>query len=431
MSVSLLHNELKKREREQESIKVGLAGTGFMGLDLLHQIQYIPGLEVGAVLTRRPDMIAPILGKGGQKAVFCRNKREIQWAIKKGQVILFTNPQLSGEISLDIMVDCTGHVPLGLELARNALEARQHFIANPEMDATLGPIVHTLFSRQGLIYTGAAGDEPGVILDLYHHVSLMGFEVLVAGKFKQYLNVLSTPTTVKDYARQQNQNPYRLSSFADGTKMSMEMAMVCNSLGLQPDTRGMHCPWGTLTTVLNLMRVQEEGGILKNWRTVEVIMGVQPSGGVFIVASGKHHRIRNTMAYLKMGPGPYYLFYHPYHLCALEIPLSIARAVLLGEATVAPEKGLWAEVITMAKKNMVPGDILDPIGGYTSYGVIEKVEVAQREDLLPIGLSPGLALVESVKQHEPIPLTAISPPRDCPLWPLYGEQQKLYLPGRV
>ena len=38
------------------------------------------------------------------------------------------------------------------------------------------------------------------------------------------------------------------------------------------------------------------------------------------------------MTYHKMGDGPLYAFYTPYHLCNFEVPFTVARAALFGDA---------------------------------------------------------------------------------------------------
>jgi predicted homoserine dehydrogenase-like protein len=98
------------------------------------------------------------------------------------------------------------------------------------------------------------------------------------------------------------------------------------------------------------------------------------------------------------GHGKNFLLYRPYHLVAVEAPISIAKAVLYGKPTGAPLTKPVAEVITVAKRNLKQREQLDGSGGYTVNGLIEKAEIAGAENLLPLGLASGAKLKQDVAQ---------------------------------
>jgi predicted homoserine dehydrogenase-like protein len=107
------------------------------------------------------------------------------------------------------------------------------------------------------------------------------------------------------------------------------------------------------------------------------------------------------MAYLSMGPGPYYAFYRPYHLASLEAPLTVARAVLDRVSTLAPVA--WnAEVVATAKRDLKPGDRIDGIGGATVYGVADSAEAVAAGGLLPLGLAARATVVRDVPIDQPV-----------------------------
>ena len=108
------------------------------------------------------------------------------------------------------------------------------------------------------------------------------------------------------------------------------------------------------------------------------------------------------MSYFKMGDGPLYMFYRPFHLAHLEAPLSVARAVLFGDASIAPAGPPVCEVAAVAKRDMEAGEELDGIGGYDCYGMIDNVENTRRDGVLPIGLADGARLTRAVAQDQPI-----------------------------
>ena len=420
-----LREELAAREKAKNPVKIGVAGAGFLGRGLVNQISRMQGLRVVALAARRPEQAGAVLNQAGKDVKYrrCHDLESLQKAIACGEVGVVTDPLLLAGADLDIVVDCTGDPEAGAALGCAAIKAGRNFIANPETDATAGAALKALADKAGVVYSGADGDEPGVIMNLYNYVSLLGLEIVAAGKFKGYLNHFATPATVKTWARLFAQHPYKIASFADGPKMNMEMAIVANATGLSPDTRGMNCPRGTLEEVARLMQKREDGGVLSNTGVVEVVLGAEPSGAVFVVATVTHPQIKKDLQYLKMGDGPNYLFYRPYHLCGMELGIAIARAVLAGEATIAPAGSPVAEVLAVAKRDLRPGEVLDQIGGYTFYGLIDRAAVVRRENLLPAGLAPGARVLRPVKAGHPLTMDDVELKPDSVLRQLYLQTQ--------
>jgi predicted homoserine dehydrogenase-like protein len=82
----------------------------------------------------------------------------------------------------------------------------------------------------------------------------------------------------------------------------------------------------------------------------------------------------------------------------MEVPVSVAKAYFYSESTIAPMNGPISEVTTAAKKDLKPGDILDGIGGYTVYGLIEQYHIAKNENLVPLGLCENAKVKKAVKK---------------------------------
>ena len=80
-----------------------------------------------------------------------------------------------------------------------------------------------------------------------------------------------------------------------------------------------------------------DGGLLSRrrpWSTTRSARAWRPASSC--VAEMDHPRIRERMEDLKMGEGPYFTFFRPYHLTCLEVPLTCARVVLYGKADMIP-----------------------------------------------------------------------------------------------
>jgi predicted homoserine dehydrogenase-like protein len=257
----------------------------------------------------------------------------------------------------------------------------------------------------GVVYTGSAGDEPGAIMELYDFARSLGFEVAVAGKGKNNpLNVSATPESVAEEAESKRMNPKMLASFVDGTKTMVEMAAVANATGFAPDVPGMHGPEETVPSCLaKIFSLEEEGGILSNYGTVDYVRGVAP--GVFVVLRSPTGPVRETLEYLGQGHGPNHVLYRPYHLTSLETPISAARAAIYGEPTIVSRQTPTAEVVAVAKRNLRAEEKLGGIGSTDYYGRLYPVPEAA--GMLPLGLAAGARTTRPIGKGEVIPRSGV------------------------
>ena len=271
--------------------------------------------------------------------------------------------------------------------------------------------------------TNADGDQPGVIMNLYRFVRTIGFEPVLAGNIKGLQDPYRTPETQRGFAEKHHQKPRMVTSFADGTKISMEMAVVANATGHRAGRRGMYGPQCShVKDALTLFPLDQllDGGL------VDYILGAEPSPGVFVLGYNEHPIPRRYMTYHKMGDGPLYAFYTPYHLCNFEVPITAARAALFHDAAIAPLGGPVCDVMTMAKRNLQTGEVLDGIGGFTCYGVLENREPFRRGTYLPMGLSEGCRLKRDIQKDEPITYADVEVPAGRLVDALRAEQDRTF-----
>jgi predicted homoserine dehydrogenase-like protein len=366
--------------KQNGKIRVGLAGAGYIAKGFVNQAAQSGGIEIVAMSSRTESEIRTLLEKGG----FTDAK-------------IFTDPMDLVTADLDVVIDLTGDVELGSRLAEGAILNGKHIVTSAETDATVGPVLGEMAEKAGVVYTNMWGDEPGMIKSLYDYATILGLEVVTLGKFKGYHNVHRNPSTVVIL---QNQNPYKMVSFADGTKMSMEMTVVSNATGYVPDVRGMNLPEGKFEDVLGLLQMKENGGVLTKEKVIEVIRGPKPSGAVFIMVKADNTDIIESLKYYKMGEGPYYMLYIPYHMPGIEMIFGIYEMMLFGKASIKPLARPYSDVITIAKRDLEEGQILDKIGGYDYYGINTTIEDSMMEEALPTGLAEDGKLLRAVKEGE-------------------------------
>jgi predicted homoserine dehydrogenase-like protein len=427
----LVDNALKFREDVGNPIRVGIIGAGYMAKGLINQIErYTPGMRVVGISNRTIDKAFACYKQAGvEEAQVVTSAIELDEAIFRDKYTVCEDASILCEARLvDIIVEATGTIDYAASSALKAAKNNKSMVLlNAELDATLGPILKHHADQNGVILTGSDGDQPGVIMNLYRFVKGLGFDPLVAGNIKGFLDFHKNPQDMEEYARKAGQNVNMITSFTDGTKIAFEQASVANATGMVVNKRGMNAFRSTehideLTSLYNIDELKELGGI------VDYVVGPQPGPGVYVFATTDDPLSKDYLSYLKLGKGPLYSFYTPYHLCFFEVPNSIARAYHYNDPVMAPLGAPVVEVLAAAKKNLKAGDILDGFGGYSSYGVCENYSVSRAENLLPIGLSDGVRLKRDVAQDQVITFNDIEVPSDRLAFQLYDEQIKQFSP---
>ena len=399
----IVDRALEKREKEGKPIRVGIVGAGYMGRAMVLQIEkYVPGMKCAGIYNRTPSRAEEAYRDAGITSVDkVETSSRLEESVAAGRGAITENPDVLCEArNIDVIIEATGDVEFGAHVALKAIENGKHIVLmNAELDATVGPLLKSYADKAGVVYTNADGDQPGVIMNLYRFVKSIGYCPVLAGNIKGLQDNYRTPETQKGFAAQHNLTPQMATSFADGTKISMEMAVVANATGFKVGKRGMYgvrCHHVNEAISLFPKEKMLNGGL------VDFVLGAEPGPGVFIIGHNDHPLRKPYMEYFKMGSGPLYVFYIPYHLPHLEAPLTAARAVLFGDAAVAPLGGPICDVITIAKRDLRAGERLDGIGGFTCYGVVENSNVCRLESLLPMGLSEGCHLKRDIPKDQPI-----------------------------
>lgn len=400
----IIDNALAQRERENNPIKVGIVGSGEMAKGLLNQIEkFTKGMKVVAHYNRSLERPKRVYKSLQLDFTLVETMAEFEKAHKAGTIALTRNLEIlttAGQV--DIVVDMTGTIEFSAQLVMDCIENGKDILSfNAELDATLGPILKYKADKAGVKYSIAEGDQPGCTMNLYRFVKQMGFTPLVCGNIKGMLDEYRTPETQEEFAASWNMSPYMATSFADGTKVSLEQACIANATGMRVSKRGMNGfeSKGHIDKLTNLYDVEQ----LKEWGgIVDFIVGAEPGPGVFVYASSDDPFSHKYLKYGKLGEGPLYSFYIPYHLLFFEIPNSIARMVDFNDDIISAKAGPTVEVITLAKSDLKAGDQLDRMGGFTSYGVCENHDVARRENLLPIGLANQCVLKNDIIKDGPI-----------------------------
>ncbi|MCG3212292.1 MAG: hypothetical protein FOGNACKC_05940 [Anaerolineae bacterium] len=402
----MIRQELLKRQAAGNPIRVGSSGAGWMGSGFVAAMKHVPGMELIALADADTGAAVSAFLAAGIKRdqlVEAAAVGPALDALAAGKRVVCGDVRLLAQLeAVDIVADVTYSPAIGAETALACIEhGKDVVLVNIEADVTVGHILHRLARRAGVLYSVSSGDEPGCLMELYDFVASMGYEVIVAGKGKNNpLNPAATPDTVAESAKKQDKDPFQVASYVDGTKTMFEMACAANATGFTPMQRGMIGPEATPETVSQIFALEEDGGITRFPGAIDFVQGSSMAGGVFITVRIVDERIAADLNYLKVGRGNYFTFFRPYHLWFLEAPISIAQAHLYRQPWLVPLDEPVADIMTVAKRNLRPGDRLDDFGGYTTHGVMDRAGEVRALNALPVGLAPGATMVRPVSQGQ-------------------------------
>jgi predicted homoserine dehydrogenase-like protein len=386
---------LQARAEQGNPIKVAILGGGFMAQGLTNQIvNSVPGMSMVAIYSRKPQKAIHLLNYSGlENPIEAITQTQLDDAIGNGKPVFTQDVMLIARSEhVDLIVDTTGSVEFG---AHVLLEAFKHgkdvVLLNAELDATIGPILQTYADKHRVILSACDGDEPGLQMNLYRWVKGLGLTPRVMGNIKGLQDPYRNPSTQKGFAEKWGQNPAMVTSFADGSKISFEQAIVANASGMVVKSRGMSRGAEYKGDVMKIGKLYDIEELRRLGGIVDYVVGT-PLTKVYCLAEHPDPKQQHYLNLYKMGEGPLYSFFLPYHLVHFEVPNSIARVALLRDPVARPLGGPVVEVCAVAKRDLKAEDVLDDYGMYMTYGEVVNADEMSNSRYLPEGLVEGCKL---------------------------------------
>jgi predicted homoserine dehydrogenase-like protein len=395
----IVDTALKACADRDQPIRVGIVGAGFMCQGLTNQIvNSVPGMRVVAISNRRPERAVTVFNYAGREDIVLTDSQ-----LKFDNAAARAQPVATGDAMLlarsphiDVLVDVTGSVEYGAHVAFEAFKhGKDVVLMNAELDSTIGPILKVYADQYGVILTGCEGDEPGVQMNLYRWVKGLGLTPRLMGNVKGLQDPYRNPTTQQGFAERWGQNAAMVTSFADGSKISFEQSIVANATGFKVIKRGMSRGLQYTGDVLKIGEMYDVEELRRLGGAIDYVVGT-PLTKVYCLAEHPDPKQQHYLSLYKMGPGPLYSFFIPYHLVHFEAPNAIARAVLLRDATTKPLGGPVVEVCAVAKRDLKAGEVLDDYGMYMTYGEAVNSSEMCAGRYLPEGLVQGCRLKTSI-----------------------------------
>ena len=399
----IVDTAIRKRLAQGNPIRVGLVGAGYMGRGIALQIlTAMPGFRLVGISNRNVSQAERAYreaGVDGFRSV--SSPAELERAMQAGAYAVTDDPSaLCRAGGVEAIIETTGEVEFGARVAFDAITHGKHLVLmNAEVDSTIGPILKVHADRHGVVYTYTDGDEPGVAMNLFRFVDSIGYRPVLMGQIKGFLNRYRNPDTQREFAERHKQKPAMVASFADGSKLAIESTIIGNATGFRPGKRGMY--GHECSHVKDLLALFSDKDF-KHGGLVDFVLGAEPHTGAFVMGYNDEPVKQTYMKYFKMGDGPYYMFYTPYHLPHLQLPHSVARAVLFDDPTLTPRGAPVCDTVSMAKRDLKAGETLDGMGGFTCYGLIDSYETCSSQRFLPIPVSIGCRLKRDIAKDQPV-----------------------------
>jgi len=411
MSVDTL---LMERERQGKPIRVGMVGAGATGRAIALQLGTpVPGIRLAGVANRTiPHGERAFEEAGITSWRLASTPAAAEESISNGLPVLTDDPTVLTRCgAIDIVLEVTGSIGPAVKVVLDAFDHGKHVVlVNAELDSLIGPILKVKADQAGVVLTHTDGDEPGVAMTLLRYLKTCGLRPVAAGNLKGMVDYYRNPDTQKAFAEKNDQDVRKVTSFADATKLSMETTVLANATGFHVGRRGMYGPaCKYVREMANLLPADQ----MLSTGLIDYALGAAPHTGAFVIVHEENPLKKAQLAYYKIGDGPFYVFYTPFHLPHIQIGSTIGRAVVHRDPTVAPLGGPVCEVLTIAKRDLKKGEILDGVGGYCSYGLIDNSSDARAINALPIGLSAGCVLKRDVAKDAALTFEdVIMPPSD-------------------
>jgi len=398
-----------KLEEFDGSINVAFIGCGKFISMFLSQYNHLKKIKIDTIVDLKIE----------QAKKNCLNSGLSEDTINKINFVNSLDEAIDRDI--EIFIEATGNPIIGTVHAYKIIKKKKHVIlVNVEADVTCGKYLSDLAKENNVICSMAYGDQPSLILEQIEWARLNGFFVTCAGKGTKYHPSFeySTPESVwnnygmtAEEAKNAGMNPKMFNSFVTGDKSSIEMAAVVNASGLKCPNNGLTYPPIGVYDIANKLIPKDKGGHIDHEGQVEVISSIDRKKiqiendlrwGVYIVLRAQNNYVKNCFKEYGMvtdNSGEYSAIWRPYHYVGLELAQSI-YSIALDKKPTGYTKFFNADVVSVAKKDLASGEILDGEGGFASRGRLVASKDSIGGNFLPLGLSDGAKTKKSIKKDE-------------------------------
>lgn len=303
--------------------RVGVVGaTRGYGYTLLAQIPTVAHMQLRVICSRHTDGCLDVLKEIGYdeaKITVCGDQEDIEKA-SEDAILIVDDYRLVMECGITALVECTGNTAVSSDAALRALRRGINvYMVSKETDSVCGPLLNQEAVKNNAVYALVNGDQPRNLLDLYSWATLLGLEVVAAGKSSEYDMVWDRETGKFQYLDGNSEAedlPELLGCWHyEGTKTLearkkllgryaevisadlCEMNLVSNITGLVPASPFLSYPMARVSELAGIFIPREDGGILDKTGVVDVFYNLREKdeasfcGGEFIIVRCENEKM--------------------------------------------------------------------------------------------------------------------------------------------
>ena len=169
-------------KHHEKVVQAGVIGSGAYATGTVTQFPRIPQLAIPAIADTDLDAARRayrLAGVADEDIVVCDGRGDILRAMESGKYAITQDPLSLMALPLDVIVESTGIPEAGALHALRAIENGKHVaMVNKETDSAVGPMLRHLADRNGVVYSMADGDQPGLLIGLVSWARSLGIEVV-------------------------------------------------------------------------------------------------------------------------------------------------------------------------------------------------------------------------------------------------------------
>lgn len=423
-----IYEELRARAESGNVIRLGMIGFGRFPSTFIVQIDRIPGMQLVGVAEMnlaRAQRTCDLVEWPRERY----SAKSFEEAAKRGTTCIVENAdELFRSDFIDIIVDATGNPYAGVHHGKMACRYHKDLImVNIECMAAVGPILNRMAEEAGILISYAYGDQPAKLCSMIDWARTCGFEIEAAGEWRPYTEGdKELPPTDEVFRRfgydveeahRFGMNPKGYCSFLDNTKGAIEMCVVANAVDLRAPEGGLHYYPAGFADLPSILRPVEVGGRLTRSGVMEVCSPNYPDKGVsapvpgafragmyVVMRTDERPMMQDAVVkawYPTDDTKRYSAYMYPVHGIGLELGVSAAVMSLLRKPTGAC-KYFATDVVSIAKKDLSLGEVLDGEGGFCAHGEFFNADESLRLGAVPMGLSGSMKMIRPVKRGQVI-----------------------------
>ena len=245
------------------------------------------------------------------------------------------------------------------------------------------------------------------------------------GNIKGLQDPYRNPTTQKGFAEKWGQNPAMVTSFADGSKISFEQAIVANATGFVVKSRGMSRGLEYKDDVMKIGKIYDIEERRKLGGIIDYVVGT-PLTKVYVPGGTSRPQATALSESLQDGRRAVVFLLHSLSPGPLRSAVGHCSRGFVPRFPRQASGWPSGRSLRGAKRDLKAGEMLDDYGMYMTYGEAVNTDEMCRMTYLPEGLVEGCVLKHDIPKDAVITYDDVTLPPGRLADQLRAEQYRMF-----